>query len=209
MWQHWLPILITALVGYCLGNINGAVCVSALLKDDVRTHGSGNAGLTNFVRNYGWGYAVLVVIIDVSKAVLACIIGKLMLEAYGYPMEGTMIGAIAVSLGHDFPAFLGFRGGKGILCGISVAFALDWRCALIILGTFLVFFLATGYVSLGSVMGALAFVVSFVMFYHSNLFVAIGGAFVGLLAVAMHHANIGRLFHGTERKVHLFGKKKS
>ena len=209
MWQHWLPILITALVGYCLGNINGAVCVSALLKDDVRTHGSGNAGLTNFVRNYGWGYAVLVVIIDVSKAVLACIIGKLMLEAYGYPMEGTMIGAIAVSLGHDFPAFLGFRGGKGILCGISVAFALDWRCALIILGTFLVFFLATGYVSLGSVMGALAFVVSFVMFYHSNLFVAIGGAFVGLLAVAMHHANIVRLFHGTERKVHLFGKKKS
>lgn len=209
MWQHWLPILITALVGYCLGNINGAVCVSALLKDDVRTHGSGNAGLTNFVRNYGWGYAVLVVIIDVSKAVLACIIGKLMLEAYGYPMEGTMIGAIAVSLGHDFPAFLGFRGGKGILCGISVAFALDWRCALIILGTFLVFFLATGYVSLGSVMGALAFVVSFVMFYQSNLFVAIGGAFVGLLAVAMHHANIVRLFHGTERKVHLFGKKKS
>lgn len=209
MWQHWLPILITALVGYCLGNINGAVCVSALLKDDVRTHGSGNAGLTNFVRNYGWGYAVLVVIIDVSKAVLACIIGKLMLEAYGYPMEGTMIGAIAVSLGHDFPAFLGFRGGKGILCGISVAFALDWRCALIILGTFLVFFLATGYVSLGSVMGALAFVVSFVVFYRSNPFVAIGGAFVGLLAVAMHHANIGRLFHGTERKVHLFGKKKS
>lgn len=209
MWQHWLPILITALVGYCLGNINGAVCVSALLKDDVRTHGSGNAGLTNFVRNYGWGYAVLVVIIDVSKAVLACIIGKLMLEAYGYPMEGAMIGAIAVSLGHDFPAFLGFRGGKGILCGISVAFALDWRCALIILGTFLVFFLATGYVSLGSVMGALAFVVSFVMFYQSNLFVAIGGAFIGLLAVAMHHANIVRLFHGTERKVHLFGKKKS
>lgn len=209
MWQHWLPILITTLVGYCLGNINGAVCVSALLKDDVRTHGSGNAGLTNFVRNYGWGYAVLVVIIDVSKAVLACIIGKLMLESYGYPMEGTMIGAIAVSLGHDFPAFLGFRGGKGILCGISVAFALDWRCALIILGTFLVFFLATGYVSLGSVMGALAFVVSFVVLYRSNPFVAIGGAFVGLLAVAMHHANIGRLFHGTERKVHLFGKKKS
>lgn len=209
MWQHWLPILITALAGYCLGNINGAVCVSALLKDDVRTHGSGNAGLTNFVRNYGWGYAVLVVIIDVGKAVLAYIIGKLVLGAYGYPMEGAMIGAIAVSLGHDFPVFLGFRGGKGILCGISVAFALDWRCALIILGTFLVFFLATGYVSLGSVMGALAFIVSFVMFYRSNLFVAIGGAFIGLLAVAMHHDNIVRLFHGTERKVHLFGKKKS
>ena len=75
MWQHWLPILVIAFAGYYLGNINGAVCVSALLQDDVRKHGSGNAGLTNFVRNYGWGYAALVVIIDVSKAVLACLLG--------------------------------------------------------------------------------------------------------------------------------------
>ena len=209
MWQHWLPILVTAFAGYYLGNINGAVCVSALLQDDVRKHGSGNAGLTNFVRNYGWGYAALVVIIDVSKAVLACLLGKLMLEPYGYPMEGTMVGAVAVSLGHDFPAFLGFRGGKGILCGISVAFALDWRCALIIMGVFAICFFTTGYVSLGSVMGALAFAISFGLFYWNNPFVAIGGIFIGLLAVGMHHANIGRLFRGTERKVRLFGKKKA
>ena len=207
MWQHWLPILVTAFAGYYLGNINGAVCVSALLQDDVRKHGSGNAGLTNFVRNYGWGYAALVVIIDVSKAVLACLLGKL--EPYGYSMEGTMVGAVAVSLGHDFPAFLGFRGGKGILCGISVAFALDWRCALIIMGVFAVCFFTTGYVSLGSVMGALAFAISFGLLYWHNPFVAIGGIFIGLLAVGMHHANIGRLFRGTERKVRLFGKKKS
>ena len=209
MWQHWLPILVIAFAGYYLGNINGAVCVSALLQDDVRKHGSGNAGLTNFVRNYGWGYAALVVIIDVSKAVLACLLGKLMLEPYGYSMEGTMVGAVAVSLGHDFPAFLGFRGGKGILCGISVAFALDWRCALIIMGVFAICFFTTGYVSLGSVMGALAFAISFGLFYWNNPFVAIGGIFIGLLAVGMHHANIGRLFRGTERKVRLFGKKKS
>lgn len=209
MWQHWLPILVIAFAGYYLGNINGAVCVSALLQDDVRKHGSGNAGLTNFVRNYGWGYAALVVIIDVSKAVLACLLGKLMLEPYGYSMEGTMVGAVAVSLGHDFPAFLGFRGGKGILCGISVAFALDWRCALIIMGVFAICFFTTGYVSLGSVMGALAFAISFGLFYWNNPFVAIGGIFIGLLAVGMHHANIGRLFRGAERKVRLFGKKKS
>lgn len=209
MWQHWLPILATVFAGYYLGNINGAVCVSALLQDDVRKHGSGNAGLTNFVRNYGWGYAVLVVIIDVSKAVLACLLGRLLLEPYGYPMEGTMFGAVAVSLGHDFPAFLGFRGGKGILCGISVAFALDWRCALIIMGVFALCFFTTGYVSLGSVMGALAFALSFSVFYWGNPFVMIGGIFIGLLAVVMHHANIGRLIRGTERKVHLFGKKKA
>lgn len=208
MWQHWIPILVTVFAGYCLGNINGAVCVSALLKDDVRSHGSGNAGLTNFVRSYGWGYAALVVIIDVSKAVLACLLGKLMLTPYGYAMEGTMVGAVAVSIGHDFPAFLGFRGGKGILCGISVAFALDWRCALIIAGVFALFFFTTRYVSLGSVMGALAFAVSFVVFYWGNLIVMAGGAFIGLLAVAMHHANIGRLFQGTERRAN-FGKKKA
>lgn len=207
MWQHWLPILVTVFAGYYLGNINGAVCVSSLLKDDVRKHGSGNAGLTNFVRNYGWGYAALVVIIDVSKAVLSCLLGRLMMQPYGYSMEGTMVGAIAVSLGHDFPAFLGFRGGKGILCGISVAFALDWRCALIIMGVFAVCFFATGYVSLGSVMGALAFAASFAAFYWGNPFVAIGGVFIGLLAVVMHHANIGRLLHGTERKARLFKKK--
>ena len=209
MWQYWLPILVTVLAGYYLGNINGAVCVSALLKDDVRTKGSGNAGLTNFVRNYGWGYASLVVIIDVSKAVLSCLLGKLMLEPYGYAMEGTVIGAITVSLGHDFPAFLGFRGGKGILCGITVAFALDWRCAVIIFAVFAVTFLSTGYVSLGSILGALTFSITFVYFYWGDFFVMIGGAFIGLLAVAMHHGNISRLLHGTERKSRLFGKKKA
>lgn len=209
MWQHWLPILITAIVGYCLGNINGAICVSALLKDDVRAHGSGNAGLTNFVRNYGWPYAALVVFLDVGKTLLACFIGRMVLGSYGFGMEGAMIGAIAVSLGHDFPAFLGFRGGKGILCGVSVAFALDWRCGLVLLAVFGLFFLTTGYVSLGSVMGALAFFVYFVCVYWGNPLIMAGGVFLGVLAIVMHRGNISRLLHGNERKSRIFGKKKN
>ena len=209
MWQHWLPILITAIVGYCLGNINGAICVSALLKDDVRAHGSGNAGLTNFVRNYGWPYAALVVFLDVGKTLLACFIGRMVLGSYGFGMEGAMIGAIAVSLGHDFPAFLGFRGGKGILCGVSVAFALDWRCGLVLLAVFGLFFLTTGYVSLGSVMGALAFAVYFVCVYWGNPLIMAGGVFLGVLAIVMHRGNISRLLHGNERKNRIFGKKKN
>lgn len=209
MWQHWLPILITAIVGYCLGNINGAICVSALLKDDVRAHGSGNAGLTNFVRNYGWPYAALVVFLDVGKTLLACFIGRMVLGSYGFGMEGAMIGAIAVSLGHDFPAFLGFRGGKGILCGVSVAFALDWRCGLVLLAVFGLFFLTTGYVSLGSVMGALAFAVYFVCVYWGNPLIMAGGVFLGVLAIVMHRGNISRLLHGNERKSRIFGKKKN
>ena len=209
MWQHWLPILITAIVGYCLGNINGAICVSALLKDDVRAHGSGNAGLTNFVRNYGWPYAALVVFLDVGKTLLACFIGRMVLGSYGFGMEGAMIGAIAVSLGHDFPAFLGFRGGKGILCGVSVAFALDWCCGLLLLAVFGLFFLTTGYVSLGSVMGALAFSVYFACMYWGNPLIMAGGAFLGVLAIVMHRGNISRLLHGNERKSRIFGKKKN
>ena len=197
----WFPLLITVLTGYMLGNMNGAVSISVLFGDDVRSHGSGNAGLTNFVRSFGFAKAGLVILIDVAKALLACAVGKLLLQPYDYAMQGTMLGAIAVSLGHDFPALLGFRGGKGILCGITVAFALDWRCAFIILAIFAVFYFTTEYVSLGSVLGAVGFCVSFVVFHYQTPFVMFGGIFLGLLAIFMHRGNIARLCKGTESKV--------
>ena len=107
----WYPILIGALCAYFLGNLNGAVNISHLMvHEDVRAHGSGNAGLTNFARNYGgWGTA-LVLVVDGGKAVLACLLGGLLLAPYGLELEGRMLGAVAVSLGHDFPALLGFKG---------------------------------------------------------------------------------------------------
>ena len=81
-------ILVTVLVCYFLGNHNGAICVSHMLHDDVRDHGSGNAGLTNFIRNYGRGQALYVILIDAGKAVLACCVTGLLLEPYGYYLEG-------------------------------------------------------------------------------------------------------------------------
>ena len=152
----WFPVLITVITGYLLGNLNGAVCMSTLIShDDVRTHGSGNAGLTNFIRSYGAASSILVVLIDFLKAVVACLVGQLLLTPYDMALEGVMIGAAAVSLGHDFPALLGFKGGKGILCGLAIAVVADWRCALFILALFAVAVLITRYVSLGSVLGAL------------------------------------------------------
>jgi len=204
----WFPLLITVLTGYLLGNLNGAVSISVLYGDDVRTHGSGNAGLTNFVRSFGFAKAGLVILIDVAKALLACAVGKLLLEPYGYAMEGAMLGAVAVSLGHDFPALLGFRGGKGVLCGFTVAVALDWRCGLIILAIFAICYLATEYVSLGSVLGAVGFGISFVVFHHESPFVMAGGVFLGLLVIFMHRGNIARLCNGTESKVSLRKKGK-
>ena len=105
-------IVIAALVSYLLGNLNGAVCVSALMHDDVRSHGSGNAGLTNFIRNYGIGRALYVILIDAGKAYLACLASGLLLKPFDMESAGMAIGGVAVMLGHDFPALLGFRGGK-------------------------------------------------------------------------------------------------
>ncbi len=200
----WSALLVIALSAYMLGNINGAFCVSQLVAgEDVRKHGSGNAGLTNFFRNYGgWGTA-MVVAVDVAKTVLACYVGKLILKPFGFGMEGAMLGAVAVTLGHDFPALLGFKGGKGILCGWSAALVLDWRLSIAMLAVFLVAFALTRYVSLGSLLGAVTCAIWFAVFYHDVPWFMAGGVCLGVLAIWMHKSNIVRLVKGTESKVHL------
>ncbi|MDD5954899.1 MAG: glycerol-3-phosphate acyltransferase [Firmicutes bacterium] len=204
-----LQVILIALVCYFLGNHNGAVCVSHMLGDDVRSHGSGNAGLTNFVRNYGAGSSVLVILIDVLKAVLACAVGRVFLAPYGLALEGATLGGVCVMLGHDFPALLGFRGGKGILSGWFIAFMVDWRIGVLIGIVFFASYLLTQYVSLGSVLSAVTFVIGFVVFHHDNLPVMLGGVFMGALTVFMHRGNIVRLIKGEERKTNLLQKGKS
>ena len=202
----WYTILVTVLVGYLLGNLNGAVCMSALMNDDVRTHGSGNAGLTNFIRNYGAGRGVYVLLIDAGKAALACVAGGLLLEQYLSFQEGAAIGGLAVMLGHIFPALLGFKGGKGILSGLFVAVVTDWRIALIILAVFAIAYLTTQYVSLGSVLAAVAFGASFGLLHYQKPVVMVCGLIMGIMAVYMHRGNIVRLLKGEERKTNLFKK---
>ena len=203
----WYPILITILAGYMLGNLNGAVLVSAIFaNEDVRKHGSGNAGLTNYIRNYGAATGSLVIVIDGLKAIVACLVGKLILG--DDPLLGGTLGGMGVMLGHIFPAMLAFKGGKGILSGFCVAMTLDWRIGLMILAFFLVFYLSTQYVSLGSVMGAAGFALAFPIFHHDNLPVAVIGFCLGALAVWMHRTNIVRLVKGQERKTNLFAKGK-
>ncbi len=199
-------LVIGILVSYLLGNLNGAVCISALMHDDVRSHGSGNAGLTNFVRNYGAGRALYVVLIDAGKAVLACLVTGLLLEPYDMGLTGLAIGGTAVMLGHVYPALLGFRGGKGILSGLFVGLIVDWRIGITILAIFMVAYLLTQYVSLGSVLAAAAFVVGFIVLYHDAPVVMACGIFMGLLSIFKHRENIARLVKGQERKTQLFGK---
>ena len=200
-------VILTVLTGYMLGNLNGAVSMSTLLaKKDVRDQGSGNAGLTNFLRMFGFRSALLVICIDTIKAVLACLVGKLLLTPYGCSLEGLLIGGLAVSLGHDYPALLGFHGGKGVLSSVTVAFVADWRCGLLVLGVFILCLWLTRYVSLGSVLGALTFAVVFPVLHWQNPLVSALGAVLGLLIVFTHRGNISRLLKGTERKFS-FGKK--
>ena len=201
-----LRILVTALACYFLGNHNGAICVSHMLHDDVREHGSGNAGLTNFIRNYGASRSILVILIDVLKAVLACLLGGLMFPEYA--IAGRTLGGVCVMLGHDFPALLGFRGGKGILSGWFIAFMIDWRVGTMIAVVFFGAYLLTQYVSLGSVLAAATFGIGFWIFHPHDILVVAGTTFMSLLTIFQHRENIVRLVKGTERKTNLLSKGK-
>ncbi len=203
-----LRIVIAALVSYFLGNHNGAICVSLMMGDDVRTHGSGNAGLTNFIRSYGTGRALLVVLIDAGKAVLACLVSGLLLADRGLELQGRMLGGLFVLLGHVYPALQGFRGGKGILSGWFIAWTVDWRVALAIGLVFFAVYFATRYVSLGSVLGVVTFGAGFAVLYYDDVWIWLGGLLMSLLCLFAHRSNIVRLLKGQERKTDLFSKGK-
>lgn len=204
----WLSVLLAVVVAYLFGNLNGSICVSKLMRDDVREHGSGNAGLTNFIRNYGSGKAFAVILLDAGKTTLACLIGRLLLNPYGLGLEGTMIAGTAVMLGHDFPVFSNFKGGKGILSGLFIALVADWRIAAVIFPFFAAVYFMTQYVSLGSVLAATIFGVGFTVLHKDNLCVVICGLFMAALTIFMHRGNIQRLVKGEERKTDLFAKGK-
>ena len=200
-----VSIALICVLGYLLGGINGAILLSKLVeKDDVRRHGSGNAGFTNFFRNYGKRTSLLVILIDAAKAAVSCLLGGWLLGKYGLRTEGMLLGGLAATLGHDFPAFLGFRGGKGIVCGFAAALVTDWRVGLILLAVFALVYFLTHYVSLASVLCALGFFVSFWLFYPGRPFVLILSGCLSALAIFLHRENIGRLVKGQERKSYFF-----
>ncbi|MGM9548379.1 MAG: glycerol-3-phosphate acyltransferase [Faecousia sp.] len=203
-----LSVILAAVIAYLLGNLNGAVVISRLVAhEDVRAKGSGNAGLTNFTRNYGAATSVFVILIDVGKAVAACLIGGLLLKHFGHYTDGIALGGLFVILGHDFPALLGFKGGKGILSGVTVALMMDWRIGLLVFGIFLVAYLLTKYVSLGSVLSSGSFGFFYAWIHRGEGWFPIAvGFFLSCLIVWMHRSNIVRLVKGEERKTNLFGK---
>mgnify|MGYP004518567941 CR=1 FL=1 len=196
--------LILLLLGYLLGCLNGSVMVSHfIIKDDVRQHGSGNAGLTNFYRTYGARYALGVILFDMGKTVLACVIGGV---AFRYLFAdwtlGVLVGGLGCELGHMFPVFFGFKGGKGILSGGTLVWLLDWRMGLIAWGLFALLWLVTRYVSLGSVAAAVSMPVSTWFLFGGSVLYTLLAVLIAALVVWCHRENIRRLLQGEERKFH-------
>ena len=221
--QTILAFLVTAVAGYFLGCFNGAVIVSKyILRDDVRTHGSGNAGLTNFHRTFGGPLTFVVILCDVLKAVIAVLIGAALIggalrldtafaaslleigkvQAEDY---GKYWGGICCLLGHMFPCMFGFKGGKGILSGGAVAIMIDWRVALVVWGGFLVLAVLTRYVSLGSCWAGASFPFA-TWFVYQNWILTLLAVFIGGMILWKHRSNIGRLIRGEESKFSLHKK---
>lgn len=197
-------VALTLLVSYLLGCFNGSVMTSHfIIRDDVRQHGSGNAGLTNFYRTYGARYALCVIMCDMGKTVLACLIGGYLMHwVVGDWTLGLLIAGIGCELGHMFPVFFGLRGGKGILSGGVLVLLLDWRVALIAWGLFVSLWLLTRYVSLGSVAATASMPVSvFFLLGHNWLYTVLSAA-IAALVIWCHRGNIQRLLSGTEKKFH-------
>ncbi len=197
-------IALILLVSYLLGCFNGSVMTSHfIIHDDVRKHGSGNAGLTNFYRTYGAKYALAVISCDMIKMVVAGLIGGyLFLNLYDDWTLGLLLAGIGCELGHMFPVFFGFKGGKGILSGGTLVIMLDWRVALIAWALFLLLWLSTRYVSLGSICGTATMpITTFLFLGHKWLYFALG-LVVAALIIYCHRENIIRLIKHQENKFH-------
>lgn len=217
-----LIAVITAAQAYIIGGINGAIITSKYFyKKDIRQYGSGNPGLTNFYRVFGKGGAALVVLIDVLKTGGPVVIGGLLFAQFVDPgtfmsgnvgffnlsFFGSELAGFFVMLGHCFPLFYEFRGGRGVMAVGTMVFFIDWRVALAAWGVFILVVLLTRFVSLGAILGVTAYPVMVGIIGFGGipeLAVAIACA---LLLIFRHHDNIGRLVKGTESKFSLHRKK--
>lgn len=201
-WTMFAGALICIIVPYLLGSINPAVLISKLVfHDDIRRHGSGNAGSTNMLRTYGKGAAAATFALDLGKAALSFFIG---LFVWSY--AGAAIAGFFVVFGHMFPVFAKFKGGKGVACLAMIALLSSPVTFVILLAIFLVAAIGTRFVSFASIVSAILYPMILRAFAgHRPLYVAMA-ILSACFVVFMHRANIKRLMNGTESKIS-FSKK--
>lgn len=196
-------LVICAVPAYVLGSVNGAIIASiSIYRKDIREYGSGNPGLTNFYRVFGKGGAILVVLIDAAKSLAPVLLGGYLFGRY-FDMQlfGREITGLFVLIGHCFPVFYKFHGGKGIMAAGTILIVVDWRLAIISWGLFIVITAATKLVSLASIIGVAAFPVFQIVFRLGGAREYIVAIVCAALVIARHHANVGRLLRGEEQKM--------
>ena len=187
--------VLIAACAYLLGSLSFAIIVCRLtLGEDIRQYGSGNAGLTNALRTMGGAKTVLVLLGDTGKAAAALAIGGALLGAGGKLLAGGF-----VILGHVYPVFFGFRGGKGVLVGAITLLMFDWRIFLVAFGLFVLAVALTRWVSLGSILGAISFPITMYIFY-GNLWYTLVAVILGGAVIYMHRSNIKRILAGKENR---------
>lgn len=201
-----LKIFVALALGYLLGSLNTAVIVGKIYGKDISSHGSKNAGLTNTLRVLGKSAALLVLAGDILKGVIACSIG-LQIGVYVYAGEANdcvsllAAGAGAV-IGHNWPLYFGFKGGKGALTAAAVLFMFDWVMALICIGLFVMIVSLTRYVSLGTISATVFFVIiSFIPAFEHGYSFYIFSFLMAFIIIFKHKENIQRLLSGTENKL--------
>jgi glycerol-3-phosphate acyltransferase PlsY len=209
--MHATLYLTVAVVGYLLGSIPfGYLLVRFVRKEDIRAVGSGNIGATNVLRSGSKGLSILTLLLDTAKGFAAVYVGLWLAHAFGTtqdPRDAAALAGLCALLGHVFPIWLGFKGGKGVATGFGVFVAL---LPLAALGSFLVFaivFALSRYVSLSSILAAAALPVIALWLDgtgHTPLFLVVL-FLIPLVIIVKHHQNIGRLLSGTEFR---FGKPK-
>lgn len=218
----------TMLIAYLVGSLSPAIIITYIKTGkDIRTMGSGNAGFTNVLRSVGTGPAVATIICDYLKGIIAVLIGWWIFSALTvtndvapieYVKYGRYLAGMCVILGHTFPIYYGFRGGKGVVTANALMLVVDWRVFLLVIATFLIIFFCTKIISLGSVACAALYpvytlAVTYFLDYLPFLgtenelrfrFVLISTACalaVGLLVIIMHKDNLKRLFNGEEKRI--------
>jgi len=201
-----LKTLAAFAVGYLLGSLNTGVIVGKLYGTDIRSHGSKSAGLTNALRVLGKSAAVIVLAGDILKGIVACLIG-LYLGVYVHSGEAVdcvslLAAGAGAMIGHNWPMYFGFKGGKGALTAVAVLFMFDWVMALMCLGFFVIIVASTRYVSLGTICAAIFFVaISFIPAFGHTIYFHVFTLLMAFVIILRHRENIRRLRSGTENKL--------
>lgn len=212
--QAWLPLLISVAVAYVLGSLNFGIIWTKLFRGvDVRDSGSGNAGATNVLRTQGKGLAALTTLGDLCKCIAAVLLAQfLWFPIFGFAdmaRFGAYVAGLFCIVGHMYPVFFGFRGGKGVLTVLGMLLVLDWVVALIGLSVFIIMVAIWKMVSLGSITAGVAIAISaFVKLKYFDqvpagelVFCTVMVVIVIGLAIAKHSSNIKRILNGTESKL--------